>query len=67
MSTHASSLRWCREDYLFKRNYEFAKESVAKNNKAFGLNFNPGPNAPRADGTREANLNVIGPFNGFDG
>ena len=62
-----SSLRWCRDDDLFKRNFQFAKESAAKNNKAFGLNFNPGPSAPRTDGTHDANPNVIRTFNGFDG
>ena len=58
---------WCREDNLFKRNYEFAKESAAKNKRDLGLNFNPGPSAPGQDNTREANPNVIGPFTSFDG
>ena len=58
---------WCREDNLFKRNYQFAKESAVKNKKDLGLNFNPGPSAPRTDGTRDANPNVIGPFHKFDG
>ena len=57
-----SSLLWCREDHLFKRNYQFAKESTVKNKKALGLDFNPGPSSPRDDGTREANENRIGPF-----
>ena len=38
-----SSLLWCREDSLFKRNYQFAKDSAAKNKKDLGLDFNPGP------------------------
>ena len=38
------------------------KDSPAKNKKAFGLDFNPGPSAPPEDGTREANENRIGPF-----
>ena len=38
-----------------------------KNKKTFGLNFNPGPSAPRADGTRDANPNVIGPFYNLEG
>ena len=38
-----------------------------KNKKAFGLDFNPGPSAPREDGTREANENRIGPFYNFEG
>nr|XP_020185512.1 transcriptional regulator ATRX homolog [Aegilops tauschii subsp. strangulata] len=46
---------------------QFAKDSAAKNQKDFGLNFNPGPSAPRPDGTREANDNRIGPFTNFDG
>ena len=62
-----SYLLWCRDDNLFKRNFQFAKESAAKNRKEIGLHFNPGPSAPRPDGTRDANPNVIGPFNGFDG
>ena len=57
-----SSMLWCREDNLFKRNYQFAKDSAVKNKKNLGINFNPGPSAPRADGTRDANPNVIGPF-----
>ena len=47
---------------MFKRNYQFAKDSAAKNKKDLGLDFNPGPSAPRDDGTREANENRIGPF-----
>ena len=62
-----SSLLWCREDSLFKRNYKFAKDSAVKNKKSLGCNFNPGPSALQADGTRNANPNVIGPFNNFDG
>ena len=62
-----SSMLWCREDNLFKRNYQFAKESATKNKKAFGLDFNPGPSTPRADGTRDANPNVVSPFDNFDG
>ena len=62
-----SSLLWCRDDNLFKRNYKFAKDSAVKNKKAFGLDFNPGPSAPRADGTRDANPNVAGPFYNLEG
>ena len=61
-----SSLLWCREDGLFKRNFQFAKDSAVKN-KAFGLDFNPGPPAPREDSTHEANENRIGPFYNFKG
>ena len=32
-----------------------------------GLDFNPGPSAPRADGSRDADPNVIGPFSNLDG
>src|SRR5215216_4945654 len=45
-----SSLLWCRDDNLFKRNFQFAKESAVKNKKAFGLNCNPGSSTPRNDG-----------------
>lgn len=62
-----SSLLWCRDDNLFKCNYKFAKDSAVKNKKAFGLDFNPGPSAPRADGTRDAEPNVIGPFYNLKG
>ena len=62
-----SSLLWCREDSLFKRNYKFAKDSAVKNKKSLECNFNPVPSAPRANGTRDANPNVIGPFDNFDG
>ena len=57
-----SSLLWCREDNLFKRNYQAAKKSTKENKKSLGLDFNPGPSAPRADGTRKAEPNLIGPF-----
>nr|XP_040256464.1 neurofilament heavy polypeptide-like [Aegilops tauschii subsp. strangulata] len=50
-----------------QRNYKFAKDSEVKNKKSLRCNFNPGPTAPRADGTRDANPNVIGPFDNFDG
>ena len=62
-----SSLLWCREDNLFKSNFQFAKESAKKNKKDLGLDFNPGPSAPRADGTRDAEPNIIGPFYNLDG
>ena len=62
-----SSLLWCHEDNLFKHNYQFEKESATKNKNELGLNFNPGPSAPRADGTRDTNPNAIGPFANFDG
>ena len=38
-----------------------------QNKKELGANFNPGPTAPRPDGSREANQNIIGPFDNFDG
>ena len=38
-----------------------------KNKKTFGLDFNPGPSAPREDGTREANENRIDPFYNLEG
>src|SRR4051812_24676550 len=62
-----SSLLWCQEDNLFKRNYQFAKASAKKNKDSLGLDFNPGPPAPRADGTRDAEPNIIGPFYNLDG
>ena len=62
-----SSMLWCREDNLFKCNYQFARESAVKKKKDLGLKFNTGPSAPRQDGTRDASTNVIGPFNNFDG
>ena len=62
-----SSLLWCREDHLFKRNYQYAKDSAVQNKKEFRLDFNPGPSSPREDGTREANENRIGPFYNFEG
>ena len=62
-----SSLLWCRDDNLFKRNYQFAKDSAVQNTKDYGLNFNPGPSAPRSNGTREANENRVCPFANFDG
>ena len=62
-----SSLLWCREDKLFKRNYQAAKNSAKENKKSLGLDFNPGPSAPRADGTREAEPNLIGPFYNLEG
>ena len=66
-NANPSSLLWCREDNLFKRNFQFAKESAKKNKKDLGLDFNPGPSAPRADGTRDANPNEIGPFYNLEG
>ena len=41
--------------------------SAKENKKTLGLDFNPGPSAPRADGSREANPNVIGPYANLDG
>ena len=32
-----------------------------------GLDFNPGPSAPRADGSHDAQPNEIGPFSNLDG
>ena len=32
-----------------------------------GLDFNPGPSAPRADDTHDAEPNIIGPFYNLDG
>src|SRR3990170_8984464 len=63
----ASSLRWCRDDDLFEQNLQFARASAVQNKKELGIDFNPGPVAPRPDGSREANRNRIGPFNSFDG
>ena len=62
-----SSLLWCRDDNLFKRNFQFAQNSVKQNKKSLGLDFNPGPSAPRADGTREAEPNLVGPFYNLEG
>ena len=62
-----SSLLWCRDDNLFKRNFQFAKALSKKNKKSRGLDFNPGPSAPREDGTREAEENRIGPIANLDG
>ena len=62
-----SSLLWCRKDNLFKRNYQFAQNSAKENKKSLGLDFNPGPSAPRADGTREAEPNLVGPFYNLEG
>ena len=62
-----SSLLWCRDDNLFKRNFQYAKASAKENKKSWGLDFNPGPSAPRDDGTREAEENRIGPFANLDG
>ena len=41
--------------------------SAKENKKSWGLDFNPGPSAPREDGTREAEENRIGPFANLDG
>ena len=64
---HSSSLLWCRDDNLFKCNFEFAQNSAKQNKKSFGLDFNHGPSSPRADGTRHAEPNVIGPFANLEG
>ena len=64
---HPSSLLWCHDDNLFKHNFQFAKNSAKLNKKSWGLDFNPGPSAPRADGTREAEPNLIGPFYNLEG
>ena len=32
-----------------------------------GLDFNPGPSGPRADSTREADANLVGPFYNLEG
>ena len=37
-----------------------------QNKKDVGIDFNPGPAAPRPDGSREDNHDIIGPFNSFD-
>ena len=34
-NANPSSMLWCRDDNLFKRNYQFAKESAAKNKRDF--------------------------------
>ena len=62
-----SSLLWCRDDNLFKRNFQFSKNSAKENKKSQGLDFNPGPSAPRADGTREAEPNLVGTFYNLEG
>ena len=41
--------------------------SAKKNKKSLGLDFNPGPSAPRVDGSHDADPNVIGPFSNLDG
>ena len=64
---HPSSLPWCRDDNLFKRNFQFAQQSAKQNKKKLGLDFNPGPSAPRADGTRDAEPNIIGPYANLEG
>ena len=64
---HPSSLLWCRDDNLFKCNFQFAKNSSKQNKKSLGLDFNPGPSAPHSDGTRDAEPNVVGPFYNLDG
>ena len=58
---------WCRDDNLFKRNFQFAQNSAKQNKKTLGLDFNPGPSAPRADGTHEAEPNLLGPFYNLEG
>ena len=62
-----SLLLWCRDGNLFKRNFQFAKNSAKENKKSWGLDFNPGPSAPRADDTREAEPNLVGPFYNLEG
>ena len=62
-----SSLLWCRDDNLFKHNFQFAQNSAKQNKKTLGLDFNPGPSAPRADGTREAEPNVIALYANLEG
>ena len=57
-----SLLLWCRDDNLFKCNFQFAKNSAKANKKSWGLDFNPSPSSPSADGTREAEPNLVGPF-----
>ena len=64
---HPSSLLWCRDDVLFKCNFQFAQNLAKQNKKTLGLDFNPGPSAPRADGTRDAEPNVVGPFYNLEG
>ena len=61
------SLLWCRDDNLFKRNLKYAKNSAKENKKHWGLDFNPGPSAPRAGGTREAEPNLVGLFYNLEG
>ena len=52
---------------MFKRNFQFAKNSSKENKKSWGLDFNAGPSAPCADGTREAKPNRVGPFYNLEG
>ena len=40
---------------------------MKQNKKTLGLDFNPGPSAPRADGTHEAEPNLLGPFYNLEG
>nr|XP_040256311.1 enolase-phosphatase E1-like [Aegilops tauschii subsp. strangulata] len=46
---------------------QFARASAMQNKKYLGIDFNPGPAAPRPDGSHEADQNIIGPFNSFNG
>ena len=62
-----SSLIWCHDDNLFKCNFQHATASAKENKKSLGLDFNPSPSAPRVDGSRDAEPNVIGPFSNLDG
>ena len=52
---------------MFEKNLQFAWASALQNKKDLVIDFNPGLAAPRPDGSREANQNIIGPFNSFDG
>ena len=58
---------WCRDGNFFKHNFQFAKNSAKENKKSWGLDFNPGPSAPCADGSHEAEPNLVGPFYNLEG
>ena len=52
---------------MFKCNFQTAKASAKENKKSLGLDFNPGPSTPRADGTCDAEPNIFGPFYNLEG
>ena len=54
-----SSLLWCHDNNLFKRNFQFAKNLAKENKKSRGLDFNQGPSTPRA--LAKLNQILLGP------